>query len=112
MEAHDVIAEARDAISAKRVFGKPYSQNGVVVIPVARVGGGGGGGSGTNGEGKRRGTGSGFGFGMLGQPVGAYVIRGNKVRWKPVIDVNGLLFRAQAIAAVAALLALLRWRRR
>jgi uncharacterized spore protein YtfJ len=111
MEAHDVIAEARDAISARRVFGKPYSQNGVVVIPVAKVGGGGGGGGGTNGQGKNRGSGSGFGFGMMGQPVGAYVIRGTKVRWKPAIDVNGLLFRAQAIGAVAALFVLIRRRR-
>jgi uncharacterized spore protein YtfJ len=112
MEAHDVIPEARDAISAKRVFGKAYSQNGVVVIPVAKVGGGGGGGSGTNGGGKNRGTGSGFGFGMLGQPVGAYVIRGNKVRWKPAIDVNTLLLRTQAIVAVAGFVALMRRRRR
>ena len=109
MEAHELIAEARGAINARRVFGKPYSQNGVVVIPAAKVGGGGGGG--TDGRGAKRGSGSGFGFGMLGQPVGAYVIRGDKVRWKPAIDVNGLLFRAQAFAAVAALLALIRRRR-
>jgi uncharacterized spore protein YtfJ len=107
MEANEVIAETRAAISARRVFGKPFARNGVVVIPVAKVGGGGGGGSGN----QERSTGSGFGFGMVGQPVGAYVIRGERVRWKPAIDLNGLLFRAQAIGAVAALLLLLRRRR-
>src|SRR3954453_10071411 len=106
MEARDVFAQARGGISARRVFGKPYAKNGVVLIPVAKLGGGGGGGSGDNANG------SGFGFGMRGQPVGAYVIRGERVRWKPAIDVNGLLFRAQAIAAAAALLAIMRRRRR
>ena len=109
MEANEVIAEARSAISARRVFGKPFARNGVVVIPVAKVGGGGGGGGGD--QGAERPSGSGYGFGMGGIPVGAYVIRGNKVRWKPAIDVNALLFRAQAIGAVAALLFLLRRRR-
>jgi uncharacterized spore protein YtfJ len=103
MEAHEVITEARDAISARRVFGKPFTENGVVVVPVAKVAGGGGGGGGDE-----RSNGAGFGFGMRGHPVGAYVIRKDKVRWKPVIDVNALLFRAQALAAIAALVAFLR----
>jgi hypothetical protein len=45
---------------------------------------------------------------MRGQPVGAFVVRGEKVRWKPVIDMNGLLFRAQLMAGAAALLVLIR----
>jgi uncharacterized spore protein YtfJ len=96
MEAHEVSARPPDTISARRVFGKPYDHKGVVLIPVAKVGGGGG------GRGKRR------GFGMRGQPVGAFVISGERVRWKPVVDVNGLLFRAQLMAGVAALLVLMR----
>lgn len=96
MEAHEASAAARDAIGARRIFGKPYQHNDVVVIPVAKIGGGGG------GKGKRR------GFGMRGQPVGALVIRGDKVRWKPVIDVNGLLFRVQLMAGAAAVLLLMR----
>jgi uncharacterized spore protein YtfJ len=106
MEAHEVIAQARGGISARRVFGKPYSKNGVVVIPVAKVGGGGG-----SGRGDGHSPGSGFGFGMRGQPVGAYVIREDKVKWKPAIDLNGLLFRAQAIGAAAALVFFIRRRR-
>ena|SRR2546430_16355731 len=96
MEAHDPYAGPRDAMTAKRVFGKAYEQNGVVLIPVARISGGGG------GRGKRR------GFGMRGQPMGAFVIRGERVRWKPVVDVNGLLFRAQLMAGAAVLLVLMR----
>src|SRR2546423_12256114 len=96
MEAHEVSPGARDPISARRVFGRPYEHKGVVVIPVATVGGGGG------SRGKRR------GLGMRGQPVGAFVIAGEKVRWKPVVDVNGLLFRAQLLAAAAAMLVLMR----
>ena len=96
MEAQDVYAGPGDGMTAKRVFGKAYEQDGVVLIPVARISGGGG------GRGKRR------GFGMRGHPVGAFVIRGDRVRWKPVIDINGLLFRAQVMAGAAVLLVLMR----
>ena len=46
MEVQDVIAQARDVLTVKRVFGEPYEKDGVTVIPVARVGGGAGGGGG------------------------------------------------------------------
>jgi len=96
MEAHEASARTRDVIGARRVYGKPYEHKGVVVIPVAKVSGGGG------GRGRRR------GFGMRGQPVGAFVIPGDKVKWKPLVDVNGLLFRVQLMAGFAALLMLMR----
>ena len=59
MEVQEVIAQARDAITVKRVFGEPYEKNGVTVIPAARVqgGAGGGGGEGPEGQGKGSGTG-------------------------------------------------------
>ena len=96
MEAHDMHTGPRDAMTAKRVFGKAYEKDGVVLVPVARISGGGG------GRGKRR------GYGMRAQPMGAFVIRGDRVRWKPVVDLNGLLFRAQVMAGAALLLALMR----
>jgi uncharacterized spore protein YtfJ len=37
MEVNDVIAQARDTLTVKRVFGEPYERNGVTVIPVAKV---------------------------------------------------------------------------
>jgi hypothetical protein len=96
--------EASGMISARRMFGKPYAKNGVVLIPVAKINGGGH-------RPGRHGPGPGPPGAVSGQPVGAYVIRGQRVRWKPAIDVNGLLFRTQAILATAAIIALVRRRR-
>ena len=79
-----LLAGHRDAITVKRVFGEPYQENGVTVIPAAKVMGGGGGGEGeTTTEGSAPGKGSGSGFGLAARPAGAYVIRGNEVRWEP-----------------------------
>jgi uncharacterized spore protein YtfJ len=107
MDVQEVIAQARDAITVKRVFGDPYEKNGVTVIPAARVGGGGGGGGG-EGEGpggEGSGKGSGSGFGIAARPAGVYVIRGDDVRWQPAIDVNKIILGAQLVA-IAALLTL------
>jgi uncharacterized spore protein YtfJ len=89
MDIQSVIGQARDAITVKRVYGDPYEKDGVTVIPAARVMGGGGGGSGEAPEGQGSGSGSGFGLGA--RPVGAYVIRGEDVRWEPAIDVVQIL---------------------
>jgi hypothetical protein len=50
------IAQARDALTVKRVFGEPYEKDGVTIIPGARVEGAAGGGSGEDlqGQGKGR----------------------------------------------------------
>jgi uncharacterized spore protein YtfJ len=98
-EVRQAVSEAQDSISARRVFGKPYERDGVVVIPAAKVIGGGGGGGGEQGES----AGAGFGFGLGGQPVGAYVIKDGKVRWKPALDLNSIVLRSQAIAILALL---------
>ena len=101
MDVQDVITQARDAITVKRVFGEPYEKNGVTVIPVARVkgGAGGGGGEGPDGQGK----GSGSGFGMSARPVGAFLIQGNDLTWRPAVDVNRVVLGAQVVAVVALL---------
>ena len=46
MEVQDVIGQARDVLTIKRVFGEPYEKDGVTVIPAARVQGGAGAGGG------------------------------------------------------------------
>lgn len=46
MDVQRMIAEARDVITVKRVFGDPYEKDGVTIIPAATVQGGGGGGGG------------------------------------------------------------------
>jgi uncharacterized spore protein YtfJ len=114
MEVPEAVTQIRDAITVKRVFGEPYERDGVVVIPVARVGGGGGGGGGegsepsaSNGSGTKSGSGFGIGFGLGATPVGAYVIRGGDVRWRPALDLTNVVLRAQT-ALILVLLMLLR----
>ncbi len=104
----ETIGGYRDALTVKRVFGEPYQKNGVTVIPAASVMGGGGGGEGENPEGSGVSRGSGTGFGLAARPAGAYVIRGDEVRWQPAIDVN----RIMAGLFVFATLRLLLGRRR
>jgi len=77
-------------------FGTAYEQDGVLIIPVAIVAGGGGGGTSRN----RRGNAAarpdnahdatapdsvpidaGGGFGGIVLPSGAYVVKGDQVRW-------------------------------
>jgi uncharacterized spore protein YtfJ len=95
MEVQDVIGQARDAITVKRVFGEPYEKNGVTLIPAAKVQGGAGGGT---GEDATKGKGQGGGFGLTAKPVGAFVIRDGQVVWQPAVDVN----RIAAIGGMVA----------
>jgi uncharacterized spore protein YtfJ len=99
MNVQDVIARAGEDLSVKRVFGEPYEKNGVTVIPAAKVQGGAGGGVAPEEEGK----GSGGGFGVTGRPVGAFLIRGDKLTWQPAIDVNRIALGGQVVGVVALL---------
>jgi uncharacterized spore protein YtfJ len=101
MEVNDVISQARDTLTVKRVFGEPYERNGVTVIPAARVQGGAGGGGGEGPEGQGKGSGS--GFGLSARPVGAFLIRGDEVMWRPAVDLNKVILGAQVVAVVALL---------
>ena len=101
MEVQEVLAQARDAMTVKRVFGEPYEKNGVTVIPVARVQGGAGGGGGEGPEGQGRGSGT--GFGLSARPVGAYLIRGDEVTWRPAVDLNRIVLGGQIVTIVALL---------
>ena len=110
MDVHEVLSQAKDAISVQDVYGEPYARDGVVVLPAARVRrfGGGGGGEGSQPD-RGTGSGSGLGFGLDARPSGAYVIRGDTVEWKPAVDTTSVLLRAQA-ALILLLLLLLRRR--
>ena len=83
-DVNELLGGAQDAITVKRVFGDAIETEGVTVIPAAKVGGGGGGG----GDNENNGGG---GFGLGARPVGAYVIKGDDVKWVPAIDANRLL---------------------
>lgn len=118
MEAREILEHARDAMSARRVFGEPYEKDGTTVIPVANVMGGTGAGGGPvpeAGAGSAAGSGEGapatppsgygWGYGVRATPVGVYVIRDGQVEWKPAVDVNRLALQ-RALVAIVGLLVL------
>ena len=93
----DAILEgARDAISARRVYGDPVEADGVTVVPAAVVRGGGGGGGDDNNNG-------GAGFGLHARPAGAWVIRGGEATWSPALDLNRIAAYAFLVGLVLAL---------
>ena len=101
MDVQDVIAQAKDTLTVKRVFGEPYEKDGVTVIPAARVQGGAGGGSGEDPDSQGRGSGS--GFGVTARPVGAFTIRDGDLSWRPAVDVNRIVLGGQLVVVVALL---------
>ena len=101
MDVQDVIAQAKDTLTVKRVFGEPYEKDGVTVIPAARVQGGAGGGSGEDADSQGRGSGS--GFGVTARPVGAFIIRDGDLSWRPAVDVNRIILGGQLVVVVALL---------
>ena len=110
MDVQNLLAKASENLSARRAFGAAYEKDGMLIIPVALVAGGGGGGTGTARN--RRGNSAagpggpwqggaaaddatpqdsgrmdaGGGFGGLVLPSGAYVVKGDQVRWVPAVD--------------------------
>jgi uncharacterized spore protein YtfJ len=89
----ELLGGARDLMSARRVYGDPVEQDGVLVIPVAAVAGGGG-------DNEDNGGG---GFGVRARPIGAYVVRDGEVTWKPAVDVARMMLGWQVVAGIAAL---------
>jgi uncharacterized spore protein YtfJ len=99
MDAQEILAQAKDTMTVKRVFGEPYEKNGLTLVPVAAVAGGAGAGGGE----AAAGNGTGGGFGVRERPVGVYVIRENQVSWLPAVDVTRLALGGQIVAIVALL---------
>ena len=104
MDIDALLAEAKDTITIKRVFGEPIERGGALIIPVAMVAGGAGGG--TDGQPDRP-AGSGGGFGVWARPIGVYVVRDGRVDFRPAVDVAAL-----ALAAAVLVPRLLRARTR
>ena len=98
MNAQEVMNQVSDAIRVSRVFGEPYQKNGVTIIPVAAVRGGWGGGG---GQGENQETGWGGGGGLTARPVGAFVIKGDEVTWRPAVDVDRMILVGQLVGAIA-----------
>jgi hypothetical protein len=96
MDLDALLQGHRDAVNARRIYGDAVESDGVTVVPAAAVFGGTGGGGDAEGDG-------GAGFGLAGRPVGAFVIRGGDVTWKPAVDVNRLAVFAFLLGVVFAL---------
>jgi uncharacterized spore protein YtfJ len=105
VDVNELMQQTRDSLTVTRLFGEPYERNGISVIPVAvvRGGGGGGGGEGAGPDGVGTGSGSGGGFALAAKPAGVYVIDGNRVSFRPAVDVNRIILGAQIVGIVALL---------
>ena len=93
------LGRAEEAFTVSRVFGEPYEKDGITIIPAARVQGAvGGGGDAAGGVG-----GAGTGFALSSKPIGAFVLKGGRLSWRPAIDVDRLILGAQIVALTALL---------
>ena len=116
MEAEIILARMAENLSVRRAFGAAYEKDGTLIIPVALVAGGGGGGTGTRPAGppgagsaeqdaapKDSGrTDAGGGFGGVVLPSGAYVVKGDQVRWVPAVDTTILVLASLSLVRVLA----------
>jgi uncharacterized spore protein YtfJ len=126
MDVEKILARAAENLSVRRAFGTAYEKDGMLIIPVALVAGGGGGGTGTapisGGDSAAQPdgppgpasaghdvasqdpgrTGAGGGFGGLVLPSGAYVVKGDQVRWVPAVDATIVVLASLGVVRVLA----------
>jgi uncharacterized spore protein YtfJ len=100
----DTLRQAAGAATAGRVFGTPVEENGVIMLPVAKVGGVGAGGGGTApAQESDQPEGAGGGFGTTARGLGVFVLKDGKVSWHPAVDVNRIVLGGQLVAITALL---------
>jgi len=92
MDLKEFIGDAQESMTIRRVFGEPYVQNGVTLVPAARIKGAVGGGGGDQKTEGQEGEGEGGGLMLSASPIGVYVIRGEKVTWMPSFDLNRVIW--------------------
>jgi hypothetical protein len=124
MDAENLLARAADNLSVRRAFGTAYEKDGMLIIPVAIMAGGGGGGTARTQRGNSAArpdnppeeggtehgatsqdpwrTDAGGGFGGLVLPSGAYVVKGDEVRWVPSVDVTIAVLASLSLVRVLA----------
>jgi uncharacterized spore protein YtfJ len=124
MDVGNLLMKASDNLSVRRAFGTAYEKDGMLIIPVAMVAGGGGGGTArprragpaadadalpegspagqeaTAHDSERVDTGGGFGGVVL--PAGAYVVKGDQVRWVPAVDMTIVVLASLSLARILA----------
>jgi uncharacterized spore protein YtfJ len=99
MTTKDILDRASGVLGPDRVYGTPYTSDGITVIPAVSVRGGGGGGGGTtlDDSGQPSESGDGGGFGVSARPAGVVVIDGDQVRWKVPFDLNRAIAGGQLV---------------
>jgi hypothetical protein len=124
MDVENLLVKASDQLSVRRAFGTAYEKDGMLIIPVAIVAGGGGGGSARTGHGNSAARlggppeegpvvhdtapqdagrmDAGGGFGGLVLPSGAYVVKGDQVRWVPAVDATIVVLASLSLVRVLA----------
>jgi uncharacterized spore protein YtfJ len=121
MDVENVLTKVSDNLSVRRAFGAAYEKDGLLIIPVAMVAGGGGGG--TSRSRHQHGNSAarpetlaapdtaaqesgpadaGGGFGGLVLPSGAYVVKGDQVRWVPAVDTTIVVLASLALVRMLA----------
>ena len=105
MDMARMLEVVKDQITVGRVFGDPIEKDGVTLVPVALVMGGVGGGEGSSEQNEQ---GEGGGYGIVARPLGVYVICGDKVNFKPVINTDRLLGTTALLASALILTRALR----
>jgi hypothetical protein len=95
-ELRELVEQAKDVVTVRRVFGEPVQQDRVTIIPVAHVAGGGGRGGGDARNG---------GFGFRASPAGVFTIQEGRVTWQPAVDVNRAILGGQLVALALLLVA-------
>ncbi len=95
MDPQQLLVNAQDTLTARRVFGDPIQVDGATIIPVARIGGGGGGGN--------RADQAGAGFGLAAKPAGVFVVKDGRAAWRPAVDVNRIVLGGQIVMMTALL---------
>src|SRR5215475_4593423 len=134
MDVETLLARTSDNLSVRRASCNEYEKDGMLIIPVAMVAGGGGAGtapprrsSPAAGPGSPPGESAavdgaapqdsarmeaGGGFGGLVLPSGAYVVRGEEVRWVPAGDATIVVLASLGLVRVLARAWIRRGRRR
>lgn len=119
MDVETLLAKAAENFSVRRAFGAAYEKDGMLIIPVAMVAGGGGGGTSRTRHGHPAAeperpvapdatpqdagrTDAGGGFGGLVMPTGAYVVKGDQVRWVPAVDTTIVVLASLSLVRVLA----------
>ena len=124
MDVGNLLTKVSDSLSVRRAFGTAYEKDDMLIIPVALVAGGGGAGTGQPRqrataagaghppEGESAGQGgtppdaeradAGGGFGGLVVPMGAYVVKGDQVRWVSAVDITIAMLASLSLVRMLA----------